>query len=111
MVVILTCLMGFKSSKNKEASRQIYETSRDNRSTRKGGKRNLDHLYAKLLVAGKRISELRQDLNNTTAQSKEAEVLVSNLHVELARVADSLLRLNRILRQNLCRLHETIRAS
>ena len=78
--MILSGLMVFKSSsKKKEASRQIYEATRDDRRTRKGEKQNLEHLHAELLAAGERIVELRQDLDKKTAQTREAELLVSNL--------------------------------
>ncbi len=47
---------GYKSRKRKEASRQGYETSRNDRRTRDGEKDNLEHLHAEFLVAGERIA-------------------------------------------------------
>ncbi len=91
--------MEFKSSKKKKASRQIYEASRDYKRTRKGGKHNLEHLHAELLVARERIVELRHELDQENAQTKVAKLLLSNLDMELSRVADSCVGPNRILRQ------------
>ena len=110
-VVMLPDNMGYKSRKKKQASRQGYEVSRNDRRTREGKKANLEHLHAQLLVAGERIAQLREDLDKKAAETKEAKLVVSRLQAELATATDSFAESNRILRQKICRLKGKIRAS
>ncbi len=50
------------------------------------------------------------DLDKKAAETKEANLVVSSLQSELATVADSFARPNRILRQKISRLKGNIRA-
>ncbi len=68
---MLPGIVGYKSRKRKEASRQGYDASRNGKRTRDGGKDNLEHLHAELLVAGERIAQLREDLDKKAAEIKE----------------------------------------
>ena len=71
--------MGYKSRKRKEASRQGYEVSRNDRRTHEGGKDNLEHLHAELLLVGELITQLREDLDKEAAETKEATLILSRL--------------------------------
>ena len=93
-----------KSKKRKEASKQASEATRGVRRTRKGGKDNVEHMHAELLVVGERIVQLRADLDRKAADAKEAMSEVYILGEELARFRDSMDGPNQILRQKMCRL-------